>query len=221
MDVPIPEDNYVVNMGKVESKLGIDRSFGSVLENKLLRHRAQGKSIDDTLFTLYSGHDTVIAPVLAGLGVYDKFCIWPRYASRIAFELWKGKVKLAGNPEVNDTIHDYYVRVVYNGVDVTEHIPACVESRGQLALNRDKYSTELHSRMTAAQADKLALRRNLQGGINLNTHVDYKKYKKDVNRIPYRDTLENKHFCPLSVFGKQIDGLLGDKRSMTNACEQI
>ena len=39
---------------------------------------------------IFSGHDTVIAPVLAGLGVYSgQDCIWPPYASRIAFELWR------------------------------------------------------------------------------------------------------------------------------------
>lgn len=39
-----------------------------------------------TKFALFSGHDTVIAPVLAALGAYD--CRWPPYASHIVFELW-------------------------------------------------------------------------------------------------------------------------------------
>lgn len=220
LDAPTQEDNYVVNMGRTEPKLGVDRSFGSALEDKLLKKRAQGISTDDTLFTLYSGHDTVIAPVLAGLGVYDKFCVWPRYASRIAFELWKGRVKLAGNPEANDTIHDYYVRVVYNGIDVTEYIPKCIESRDRLASNRAKYADQLQSRMTPEQAEKQSLRRKLQGELNLNTHIDYKVYKKDVNRVPYRESLENKHLCPLSVFGDQVDSLLGGKKTMTEACLQ-
>lgn len=37
-------------------------------------------------FALFSGHDTVIAPLLAALSAYD--CKWPPYASHIAFELW-------------------------------------------------------------------------------------------------------------------------------------
>ncbi|KAG5179930.1 histidine phosphatase superfamily [Tribonema minus] len=37
---------------------------------------------------LYSGHDTVIAPVLAALGAYD--CRWPPYASHVRIELWTG-----------------------------------------------------------------------------------------------------------------------------------
>eukprot|EP00903_Cladosiphon_okamuranus_P016088 g14852.t1 len=37
-------------------------------------------------FALFSGHDTVVAPLLAALGAYD--CRWPPYASHVAFELW-------------------------------------------------------------------------------------------------------------------------------------
>lgn len=43
-----------------------------------------GKSA--TKFALFSGHDTVVAPLLAALGAYD--CRWPPYASHVAFELW-------------------------------------------------------------------------------------------------------------------------------------
>ena len=59
------------------------------------------KEIRDALFssvttnqgvklTIFSGHDTVIAPVLAALGVYQQrdFCVWPPYASRIIFEVY-------------------------------------------------------------------------------------------------------------------------------------
>lgn len=41
-------------------------------------------------FALFSGHDTVIAPLLAALGAYD--CKWPPYASHVAFELWSKPV---------------------------------------------------------------------------------------------------------------------------------
>lgn len=37
-------------------------------------------------FALFSGHDTVVAPLLAALGAYN--CRWPPYASHVAFELW-------------------------------------------------------------------------------------------------------------------------------------
>lgn len=41
-------------------------------------------------FALFSGHDTVVAPLLAALGAYD--CKWPPYASHVAFELWSKPV---------------------------------------------------------------------------------------------------------------------------------
>ena len=65
------------------------------------------------------GHDTVIAPVLAGLGVYTGgLCTWPPYASRIVFEL------LAA---VNDEEeHERgFVRIIYNGKDLTKEIKTC------------------------------------------------------------------------------------------------
>ncbi|CAM9721245.1 unnamed protein product, partial [Ectocarpus fasciculatus] len=79
-------------------------------------------------FTLYSGHDTVIAPVLAALGVYDRYCTWPPYASHIAFELWKNARKESLSRPQNETIRDHYVRVLFNGRDVTRHIPSCARA---------------------------------------------------------------------------------------------
>ena len=46
---------------------------------------------------LYSGHDVVIAPVLAALGVFD--CKWPPLGSNIAFEVYESNL----------------VRIVFNG----------------------------------------------------------------------------------------------------------
>ena len=97
------------------------------------------KEIRDALFssvttnhgaklTIFSGHDTVIAPVLAALGVYQQrdFCVWPPYASRIIFEVY---VK---NEKPLKTVYDesyarkfVMVRVLYNGEDVTKDITAC------------------------------------------------------------------------------------------------
>jgi hypothetical protein len=37
-------------------------------------------------FSLISGHDTTIFPILAALGVFDG--LWPPYAARIVFELY-------------------------------------------------------------------------------------------------------------------------------------
>lgn len=104
-------------------------------------------------FALFSGHDTVVAPLLAALGAYN--CRWPPYASHVAFELWskssarKSRRSLRdegdgssenreqgdSNPsakvkeefEVEDGI---YVRVTFNGQPVTHHIKDCREYVG-------------------------------------------------------------------------------------------
>ncbi len=72
--------------------------------------------------SVFSGHDTVIAPVLEGLGLYKgQHCGWPRYAARIAFELWH-----KFDSSISDKNREQlYVRVIYNGEDLTGAIPAC------------------------------------------------------------------------------------------------
>lgn len=79
--------------------------------------------------SIFSGHDTVIAPVLAGLGAYNgKDCVWPPYASRIAFELWRPKlIPASGTLRPSD----WYVRVVFNGKEITSLIPSCIAERSQ------------------------------------------------------------------------------------------
>jgi hypothetical protein len=124
--------------------------------------------------TVFSGHDTVIAPVLSALGIYrhPRFCRWPQYASRIIFEVYERK-KTNNNNEVGTRIDqermksailDYrkqsmnnndlkvesksvlsvteakeilqennFVRVLFNGEDVTPFIPTCVIEKESIA----------------------------------------------------------------------------------------
>ena len=65
--------------------------------------------------SLYSGHDTVIAPLLAALGVLAApvACAWPPYASHVVFELWTGP---SAPP---------HVRLLYNGAPLTAHVTGC------------------------------------------------------------------------------------------------
>merc|ERR1712216_56800 len=68
--------------------------------------------------TVFSGHDTVIAPLLSALGVYHgDICRWPPYASRIAFELYEESTPK--NSPMQDagveTGARFYVRVLFNG----------------------------------------------------------------------------------------------------------
>jgi hypothetical protein len=84
---------------------------------------------------VFVGHDTVIAPVLTALGVYSHadFCRWPELASRVSFELWTHSKTLTP-----------YVRVVYNGRDVTALIPAC------------QSADTVHAPVVAESSDKTA-----------------------------------------------------------------
>jgi hypothetical protein len=127
--------------------------------------------------TVFSGHDTVIAPVLSALGIYrhPRFCRWPQYASRIIFEVYeRKKTNNNNNNEVGtgmeqermkSAILDYrkqsmnnndfkgdlksvlsvaevkeilqennFVRVLFNGEDVTPFIPTCVTEKESIAL---------------------------------------------------------------------------------------
>jgi len=79
-------------------------------------------TVSKTKLTVFSGHDTVVAPVLAALSVYAgaELCRWPPYASRVAFELWQPKGELLRNVPAQS-----YVRVIFNGMDITDRIPAC------------------------------------------------------------------------------------------------
>lgn len=101
-----------------------------------------GGSGNAPLLHVFSGHDTVIAPVLTALGIYQhsSYCNWPNYASRIAFEAWTPVGKAAkkygvgtrnGDNMFSVQTSNMHVRVVYNGEDVTSHIPMCTGSSVQ------------------------------------------------------------------------------------------
>ena len=71
---------------------------------------------------LLSGHDTVIAQLLAALGGMTdaRHCRWPPYASRIVFEVWR--------PVSTSALrHGPQLRVLFNGVVVTHLIPECAQ----------------------------------------------------------------------------------------------
>ena len=90
---------------------------------------------------VYSGHDTVIAPVLAALGIYKskilseyEKCKWPPYASRIVFEVWSHIVNNVKG-----------IRVLYNGKPVTQAIPSCTrenKSRKLRGANHNDFKND-------------------------------------------------------------------------------
>ena len=86
---------------------------------------------------VYAGHDSVIAPVLASLGIFQHkdYCKWPSYASRIVFELWERNTPVFRGS--NEKSHDaFFVRVLYNGNDVTSKIPMCKDRTAELGKSR-------------------------------------------------------------------------------------
>jgi hypothetical protein len=87
-----------------------------------------GEKYSDMKLSIFSGHDTVIAPVLAALGVYtNELCVWPPYASSINFELWQN----TKSPKTSELSYKSFsfIRVLYNGKDITSAIPACRAER--------------------------------------------------------------------------------------------
>lgn len=108
-------------------------SFKKSVQQKTANRGLKNENGYSPLLRVFSGHDTVIAPVLASLGVYQHstYCKWPNYASRIAFEAWsptsKNRKRFASNPtdEFSLNLSTIHVRVIYNGEDVTSHISSC------------------------------------------------------------------------------------------------
>jgi len=74
----------------------------------LLQEAAPAGSVPS--LAVFSGHNTVIAPLLSALGVYwGRLCRWPPYASRISFELYR-------SPQVGvDGSAQHFMRVLFNG----------------------------------------------------------------------------------------------------------
>ena len=106
--------------------------LSEILENLIEASNSGINSSSMQRVVLFSGHDTVISPVLAGLGVYTgKDCLWPPYASRIVFELWRSSTASANTAasdvevETEADLVGVFVRVLYNGRSVTHAIPAC------------------------------------------------------------------------------------------------
>ena len=82
--------------GRAASRLGMHPFLSELLRN--FRDDLQEK---ERRLRLYAGHDTVVAPLLAALGIFDGK--WPPLASRIVFELREGGA----------------LRILFNGRDVS------------------------------------------------------------------------------------------------------
>uniref|UniRef100_A0A3Q4GKK7 2-phosphoxylose phosphatase 1 n=1 Tax=Neolamprologus brichardi TaxID=32507 RepID=A0A3Q4GKK7_NEOBR len=91
----------------------------------------QPRSGGEEVFTLSSAHDVTVAPLLSALGLEE--ARFPRFAARIVFELWKspptiqGQVKKRGGKGEKSKAKygETFIRVLYNGEDVTFHTTFC------------------------------------------------------------------------------------------------
>lgn len=89
--------------------------------------RARGGAGEE-LFALSSAHDVTLAPLLSALGLTD--ASFPRFAARVVFELWRSPAPVRKGKGERSKVKDgeAFVRVLYNGEDVTFHTAFCRES---------------------------------------------------------------------------------------------
>ena len=89
--------------GRDASRLGMHPFL-----SELLRNFKDDVGSKERHLRLYAGHDTVVAPLLAALGIFDGK--WPPLASRIVFELREGGA----------------LRILFNGRDVSGEVCGAV-----------------------------------------------------------------------------------------------
>lgn len=196
---------------------------------------------------LFSGHDTVIAPVLASLGVYrDNLCRWPPYASRIIFELWQpvaslnNGVSISANSVIRDrsrhamppealtalseknaglyllrtantsallalnrdelvSYFNSFVRVIFNGRDITKLIPQCAEERAKVSDN-------------SISADSSDSSEDVNDDIL--SDLEQTRHKLITKLIQSSSSL-----CSIEALAKQVKGMLGMHDNLESACK--
>ena len=90
------------------------------------RLQAASQETSSERISVFSGHDTVVAPLLAALGGMraPMLCRWPPYASHITFEVWSRNG--ADGPSNGGATLE--VRVLFNGEAVTRYLNGCDRS---------------------------------------------------------------------------------------------
>jgi len=80
---------------------------------QILMHSVRDKARNNShLITLYSGHDATLMALTRALDIDDG--LWPPYASRLIFELYKR--------QFDDS---FFIRVIFNGKDKTRQLRFC------------------------------------------------------------------------------------------------
>ncbi|XP_068601716.1 2-phosphoxylose phosphatase 1 [Brachionichthys hirsutus] len=94
--------------------------------NRMVRAARDGEAGGEAVFGLSSAHDVTMAPLLSALGLHE--ARFPRFAARIVFEMWKSPPATQGQPKERadkGVEPKLFIRVLYNGEDVTFHTAFC------------------------------------------------------------------------------------------------
>ncbi|XP_066517549.1 2-phosphoxylose phosphatase 1 isoform X2 [Hoplias malabaricus] len=84
------------------------------------------KATEEPVFSLASAHDVTLAPLLSALGLEG--AAFPRFAARLVFELWKSpEMKEGKGNKGGGGVENAFVRVLYNGQDLTFDTEFCRE----------------------------------------------------------------------------------------------
>ena len=187
---------YVIVLQSANTTLYFSCYILKILNSlKLAQNNTNGHNSDRKL-TIFSGHDTVIAPVLAALGVYKQYCIWPPYASRIVVELY----------QASENASLYYLRVLYNGEDIVMYIPECqnyyLALKQQLQRQRDSNNNIIYTTRTTNRTATTSTTVTSAATLNTNTG----------------NILPPPFLCPFEVFEKKVRIMTHPYKTIGEAC---
>ncbi|CAM9778387.1 unnamed protein product [Ascophyllum nodosum] len=169
-------------------------------------------------FALFSGHDTVVAPLLASLGAFD--CRWPPYASYVAFELWTEPNGAAASAD--------------DGPRRRLQRRALQEERGReeeedSESSHDPSTAEEeqeggHQELSEAEAEAEGSgREEIEEDVDTGAYVRVTFNGRPVTRF-IKDCQDLKgpygsEFCPLSMLAKTIGRAIAPFQTLEKACE--
>ncbi|XP_011607068.2 2-phosphoxylose phosphatase 1 isoform X1 [Takifugu rubripes] len=116
------------------SRVGLYRKYATLAMHPYLNQTAtkmerasrEGARREE-VFSLASGHDITISPLLSALGLTE--ASFPRFAARVVFELWRSPKQTKKSSSTGERSKGkgggLFIRILYNGEDVTFHTAFC------------------------------------------------------------------------------------------------
>lgn len=160
---------------------------------------------------IYAGHSSILQLALVGLGVYRHICANPPFGSRVSFEVWekhtdsdKRTLRMDEKESVSrknmgavgqdfqtaqrrlgeETMISTFVRVLYNGEDVTHLIPSCVMRAEPDNINLEKdYRRRLSKNDNAAKGNHLCPIDRLFLNFDSGTKLQYNYLPEDCHAV--------------------------------------